>query len=415
MASPARSRWILAIVLIAGIAVTWWIRRRPPQYAQAYVGERSVTVWSSSAQVREIVATLTYGDKVLVLRDAGEQSEIRTPAGAQGWVDSHLLITPEMWRKLTEMAVNARGMPVQAVGHTRALANVHVEPNRDAARIFQFGANVPLVVLDRRDVPPPGSAAAAAAAAPPTPSSAAAPERRDAKPAAEPDARQEDWLLVLRAEPAGAAAVPPAAGPAASTVSLPAGASPAAGESANAAPKPAGAAPQRSDLPIAGWVLARFVELDPPAPIPDYASAADMRVVARVTLNSVDDASGPKPQYMLAGTRGPDTPGCDFTSFRAFTWDAKRQRYETAYIANDLCGHLPILVQQASGGTDFRFPDPGGEPQESAGGETRERVYRMKQTVVRPLRLDDAGEPAGHKIRATRPPRAASRRKGIWP
>ena len=58
MASPARSRWILAAVLLAGIATVWWIRRRPPEYPVAYVAGRAVTLYSTTAQVRQAVATL---------------------------------------------------------------------------------------------------------------------------------------------------------------------------------------------------------------------------------------------------------------------------------------------------------------------------------------------------------------------
>jgi hypothetical protein len=130
--------------------------------------------------------------------------------------------------------------------------------------------------------------------------------------------------------------------------------------------------------PIAGWVLAQFVTLDPPSPIPDYANASGMRIVAWGVLNTVPDASGDKPQFVVAGARGGKPVACDFSALRVFTWGARRQRYETAYVENDLCGRLPIVVRSTPAGPEFHFPDA------AAGGA--ERTYRMRQTIVRRVR-----------------------------
>ena len=82
MASPARSRWILAAALLAVIGGVWWMRHKQPILGEAYVGDRTATVWSTTAQVRQTVATLHYGDHVLtVARRAGDQTEVQTAAG----------------------------------------------------------------------------------------------------------------------------------------------------------------------------------------------------------------------------------------------------------------------------------------------------------------------------------------------
>ena len=65
---------------------------------------------------------------------------------------------------------------------------------------------------------------------------------------------------------------------------------------------------------IGGWLLGRFVELDVPQPLADYASSAGMRIVAWTELNRVNAASGKlMPQYLLVGTHGPEGQPCDFT------------------------------------------------------------------------------------------------------
>jgi len=97
-------------------------------------------------------------------------------------------------------------------------------------------------------------------------------------------------------------------------------------------------------------------------------------VSGRVT----DPSGGDKPQYVVAGLHGGQSPECDFTALRVLTWGVARQRYETAYIENDLCGSLPLGVHQTANGADFRF----AEVDES----NAERIYRMQQTSVRRVR-----------------------------
>src|SRR5215472_11283517 len=58
--------------------------------------------------------------------------------------------------------------------------------------------------------------------------------------------------------------------------------------------------PGDQTVPIAGWVVARFVELDLPDPVREGASSANIRPVAWFELNRVPDPSGDKPQYLLA-------------------------------------------------------------------------------------------------------------------
>jgi hypothetical protein len=325
MASAARSRWIIVSVLLVCIAVVWWIRTRPPQYPVAYVADRAATLWSSTAQVRQVVASLGYGERVAVVRRSGDEAEVRTDDGARGWIDAHMLMDAAMWKQVADLLATARGMPVQAIGRTRAISNVHLQAGRDAPRVFQLGRDVPVEVLQRKVL-----------AAPQTPGDGG--EEADTPDGDKP--KMEDWLLILR---------------------TPQGDSPAG----------AGGA----DTPIAGWVLGRFVGLDPPQPIPDYTSAAGMHVVAWAVLNTVPSDDGSKPQYLVAGTRGGEGQACDFTLLRVYTWSSARQRYETAYVESNLCGTMPIVVSQTSEGTEFRFPeiDEGGA----------QRVYRMKQTNVR--------------------------------
>jgi hypothetical protein len=133
-------------------------------------------------------------------------------------------------------------------------------------------------------------------------------------------------------------------------------------------------------------VLARFVELDLPDPVKDYASSADLHVVAWFELNRVPNGSGGEaPQYLVAGSRGGEGAACDFTMLRVYTWSTARKRYETAYVESNLCGRLPIRISSGAKGPGFQFSDVDN------GGA--DRTYVMSQTSVRRVK-DAASRPA---------------------
>jgi hypothetical protein len=343
MAHVARIRWILLLLVVGLLAGLWWSRRKPPKYSAAYVAGRGVTLWNTTAQIRQPLATLGFGDRVMVVRQVGDQAEIRTVGGTRGWVNAGLLMDGALWERKEALLTSARAMPVQARGHTRTISNVHVAPGRDAARIYQFGRDVPVAILERSVRLAPEEAG---------PSSGGA------------GRKNEGWLFVMRVQPtAGELAAAPKTSPVSTAGSI---------VGRTAAP----------DIPIAGWVLGRFVALDPPPPIPDYASSAGMRVVAWEVLDKLPSPAGDRPQYLVAGTREGEGLPCDFTMLRVYTWSKARQQYETAYIEDGLCGRLPIRVQETPGGAEFRFAE--------FGGGSAVRVYRMRQTIVRRVREGQA-------------------------
>lgn len=141
--------------------------------------------------------------------------------------------------------------------------------------------------------------------------------------------------------------------------------------------------PGDQTVPIAGWVVARFISLDLPDPVQAGTSAANVRAVAWFVLNTVTDDAGEHPQYLVPGTRSAEGQPCDFTTLRVFTWNSKKSRYETAYIENDLCGALPVQIGKGSKGEpEFRFHEMDGAKQE--------RVYHLVQTVIRRERQEGA-------------------------
>ncbi len=362
----SRNRWFVPVVMVV-IAATyiWFHSRGPASIGDAYVSEKAVTLWSTTAEVREPAGVVHYGDHVTVMARSGTLSEVRTASGAMGWLDTDALMEPALWQQSVALLAQAKTMPVQARGHTKTLTNLHVLPGRDANHIFQLSRDVPVVVLSRAVAEAP----AATVASPPAGTPPATPPAPD-----DQESKLEDWLLIMPSfspqEISGQTGVAANSGP--------------GGTTQTAAP-----------TDVAGWVLARFIEYDAPGPVHDYALSSDLRVVAWVELNRVLNDSSEMPQYVVAGVRGAEGQACDFTLLRVYTWGDKRKEYETAYVEGNLCGKLPIRVSQTPDGPEFRF---------AAADFSGERVYVMHQTSVR--RVDD-----GKKHSAPPKPKSISKLK----
>jgi hypothetical protein len=317
----------LTVLLILGTA--GYIRFRHPKAPMeiGYAAERQVIVWSSSAQVREVVTTVSFGERLDVLQRFQDQVKVRTTSGITGWIEERELLSADVWQTAKDLNKRALSMPIEARGHTKVLSNLHMEPGRDSLRLRQLNKNTPLDVLARQPV------------AVAMPRGAAAGEN----PSSVSPGKKEDWWLVL--------------------------------------------AHNNNQTTMAGWVMGRFIELDVPAPLPDYASSAGMRIVGWFELNRVADASqNAKPQYLLVGTHGAEGQPCDFSLLRVYTWGQKKERYETAFVESDVCGRLPVKITKAStqgGEVKFEFQNLSGKGAE-------ERKYVMRQTVVR--RVREAGE-----------------------
>ncbi len=352
-----KRKLLVAVPLLCAVVVLAWFFRPKHEYlGEAYVSERSTTLWSSVAQVREPIDVLHYGDRVDVIARRNDTVKVRTISGAIGWVDARLLLEPALWQRSVKLLNAAKAMPVQARGRTKVQTNLRVEPGRTEPRLYQFGRGVPVEVVARAVA-----------------DWVQVSDERENSEAQE--TKKEDWFLVR-----GLATRPP-------------------GEvSARSSESNTTTQPGDQTVPIAGWVVARFVELDLPDAVREGMASANVRAVAWFELNRVAAPSGDKPQYLVAGTRSSEGQPCDFTVLRVYTWNQRRTRYETAFIENNLCGQMPIrLGQGPKGEPEFRFRQMSGAKEE--------RVYRLAQTVVR--RVREPGD-TGRKF-APAPAKAAKR------
>lgn len=151
----------------------------------------------------------------------------------------------------------------------------------------------------------------------------------------------------------------------------------------------------------AGWVLGRLVSLDVPDAIAHYAQSTNL--VAWVVLNQVEDNGRQVPQYLVADRKG--TPDCDFTHIRIFTWWTKKQEYVTAFVESNLNGYFPIRVSRVDGVAHFRLRLVDRK------GRKLQRVYRMFDTIARPVGMVEGWESQAMPALRAQPPRAPVQRR----
>lgn len=353
-------KWIIGVSLLLFLGALWWFfRPKPLPVGDAYIGEPATIVWSTTAPVRQTVTELHWGDHIEILSRSGNMSRVRTMTGTTGWIESHSLLDGATWDHEARLITDARSMPIQSPGHTKVFTNVRLDPGRDAPRIYQLPGGVPVSILGR---------AVADAAPVPGKDTGDAPKR-------------EDWLLI-------SAPAPPAAKDAASAPDTAGGSRQAnqallvTGNDPQQQAASTGAATGQAIPHLSGWVLGRFIELDLPETLHDYATSAGMHPVAWFVLNRVSTPDGDRPQYLVAGNRGGEGSACDFTLLRVYTWGAARQRYETAYVESDFCGFFPLRVGKlpGTGDPEFRFSAlTMKEPRQ-------ERIYEMRLTTIRRIR-----------------------------
>jgi hypothetical protein len=360
-----------ALLMVLIVALYVRLHHSTPPLETAYAGSRTVTLYSTSAQVREPVTTVSFGDRLEVLQRFQSQVKVRTSTGVVGWTEEGDLLSADLWQTLKDLETKSAAMPVVARGHTRVLSNLRIEPGRDSPRVRQLNKDISIEMVARQpELVAPAAITSATGRA--EDESVDAPASESAKPdSRKPDRKSKDRKSKDRKS-----------------------------NDRESDEKPG---PKKEDwwlvrahiadqTVLAGWLLGRFVELDVPSPLPDYATSAGMRIVAWSELNRVQSASGkPMTQYLLLGTRGPEGQPCDFTSLRVYTWGKQKERYETAFVESNVCGRLPIQRLQSAGpeaDITFSFLD-------SSNGAPERRTYQMHQTIVR--RVKEGSEQKSRK------------------
>ena len=267
------------------------------------------------------VAVLHHGDHLEILAQRRLWYKVRTARGIEGWTDDRQLLDSAQMARLRKLAEQTAGLPSQGKATTYDTLNVHTEPNRNspsfvqvkeketfdviAHRVVDKAARQPKRQLIRARpkpasrkkatsksiVPPPPSPAAPA---PPTDWIALSKERGTDAEADTPPVALDDWTLIRVGD----------------------------GQS--------------------GWVLTSRVYMSIPDEVAQYAEGH--RIASYSSVGSVLD-NGERKDIWLWTTAESLGQDHDFDSYRVFTWNTKRHRYETAYIQRRERGYLPVIAK----------------------------------------------------------------------
>ncbi|MGB6484753.1 MAG: hypothetical protein WBE86_14805 [Candidatus Acidiferrales bacterium] len=295
-----RRAFVVSVIvgLVLALAIREYRLHRRAPLEEAYISGQGTTVWNSTAQIRLPIANLAYGQPVQIYQREAGNVLVGTSTGVRGWVSSVSLMDPDLWRRVSLLAETTKAMPVQAVGHTRARANIHTRPGRQSPIILEAPGDSPVVVLQHAE---------------------AASQKRSLDGNEGPPRNSEDWWLV------------------------------------RASVKDAG----NVSGWVLGQLVS--LDLPEPLPEYQSSEAMTIVAWFEINRAEDASSGGYRPEYLVAGTRGPQG-ACDFTLARVYTWSVKRNQYETAFLDSRLCGKLPVDVTPPKipgGDAYFRFQNLG--------------------------------------------------------
>ena len=286
----------------------------------AYVSAPQAILRDRVSAVFSKTGTVKNGDRVQILEREHHFARVRTASGVEGWIEQRALVPQQVYDGFQKLSQQAQSDPVQATGTTRNDTNIHLDPGRETEHLYQLNQGSKVSILQR---------ATAEKTVPGGMAKLASPKNESAKPVSPP---MEDWWLIR--DPDGRV----------------------------------------------GWVLARFVDLDVPLEIAEYAEG--QRIVAFFVLDQVADGDKKVPQYLVVLTEPKDGLPFDYNQIRVFTWNVRKHRYETAYREHNLNGFLPVTISQENFDKEGTLPVFVLQVKDD-NGKMSQRKYKMNTPIVR--------------------------------
>jgi uncharacterized protein YgiM (DUF1202 family) len=282
---------LLAIALLAASGC----KRNAAPKERVYVAAQQVTLRDRVADVYNKVGNVKNGDVLEVLERSKNKRwlRVRDAAKEEGWIEQKYIVDENVYAAVAKLAAENRNALVQ--GHAAADTDLRmrVEPQRDGDFLYMLKEKEKVELLKRASTEKPVKAA-------PTE------DPKNAKPV---EPVYEDWWLV------------------------------------------------RTGEGHVGWVVARNLDVEVPMEVAEYAEGR--KIVAWFKLNEVrstkEKDSKLVPQYLMALSEPKGGLPYDFDQIRVFTWNQKKERYETAY-REHLVGDLPIQVATQDFGKDGHLP-----------------------------------------------------------
>jgi hypothetical protein len=339
-------------------------RLRPKPAAEfVYVTSQQTFLRDRVAAVSNRTGTVQNGERLAVLEHGRRFFRVRSPEGAEGWIDAKAVATQQIYDAFQALRETHKGDPAVSSAVVRDAANLHLKPGRETERFYQLAEGDKLQLLERATLPKPAVPGAVAAKPVVVATAKGAKATGVASGDAPPPIAMEDWWLARDAQ----------------------------GRT--------------------GWLLSRYLDVDAPDSLTRYAEG--QKIIGAYVLATVNDpgagadsgapADGNIPIYLTV--MGPYTSGLpyDFDQVRVFTWNLKMHRYETAFREKNMEGYLPVAIREAADpyGKSVVAPTPAPTftyrvlaadagpvvPDAVTGmvtpGPTIEKTYRLEGNLVR--------------------------------
>jgi hypothetical protein len=302
---------------------------RAPAIGEAFIGPATLNIRKEIDTKSATVAVAHHGEHVEILGQRRLWYKVRTDRGIEGWTDDRQLLDTAQMTRLRRLAEETAGLPSQGKATTYDVLNVHTEPNRNSPSFFQVKEKETFDVIAHRVVER-NARQPKRQLIPPRPKATRAAKKKGAgkdksgkeepvppPPAPAPPGLPTDWIALSKERGAAADAdTPPVAQDDWTLIRV------ASGQS--------------------GWVLTSRVYMSIPDEVAQYAEGH--RIAAYFSIGSVED-NGERKDIWLWTTAASLGQDHDFDSYRVFTWNRQRHRYETAYIQRRERGYLPVLAK----------------------------------------------------------------------
>ena len=302
----------------------------------AYAGPATLRLRKDLPLQSPVVATVRHGDRLDIVRRHRRSIRVRAPNGAEGWTEEHLLLSAQDLATLRAFEAGVKRMPSQGVASTYEPMNVHTEPDRRSPSFIQLKENEKFDMIAHRLAPrtsqPRKPLIPAAVKTAPAPKKKSRDGGRIPPPEApQPPGPPPNWIELSRTPPELAAEF-----------------------AAARQPKPVPMEDWsliRTRSGESGWVLTRRLFMAIPDEVAQYAEGR--RITGYFPLGDVRDGDTLR-HHWLWTTIGASAANYDFDSFRVFIWNARRHRFETAYIERNLKGYFPVQLEQVAYGAPAR-------------------------------------------------------------
>lgn len=328
---------------------------------------------------------MKHGERLGILQHRRIFFRVRTPKGAEGWVEERQLLAASDMQNLKRLAQLADKLPSQGAATPRfGDMRIYTLPSRESPSFTTIKEKEKVDVLAHATIA--RVHLTRAPILPPTPKKAPPPKKVKEGaippvPPPKPPPVPDNWQDLSKTD----TGEPP-------------------DEPANAPPPPTDDwSLVRTADGDAGWTLTRRLDMAIPDDVAQYAEGR--RIVSYFPLGSVQDGDQKK-MIWLWTTIGEGSHAYDFDNFRVFIWSVRRHRYETAYIERNVLGFEPAKLETVTY-SGSQYPGFSLCLQRKDGTKSR-REYALLTNIVRLAgeRPCEAQTPAQEVAAFTAPPAA---------